>query len=196
MPRRKKTQEAELITLPDKPFTEILVEMEIERIAGGEPGISVDQNGDPVETKFQNNVFRRKDDGSRVLIEEKHVKGMLKEVCRLLGLSTEQRGILFKIRHGIQVIPSEILIPPGTEIVVRTMPVLLGNRTSLVICETIEQPLKVSFKLRVLNKGNNEPIVDIKTLKLLFEQGQAVGIGAKRTLGYGKFKLLKFQVLN
>lgn len=200
--RGRKKKEEKILLLPEKPFTTVLVKMRIERIAGGEPGVSVRPDGTPIDDTFQNNIFRNKPNGDKVLFEEKHVKGLMKEVCRLMGISTKIRGILFRIRHGVMMEPTEILVPAGTRIVVRSMPVLLGDKTSIVICETIEEPIEVSFKLHIVNAATNEPgsepgpLVDLDLLKLIFEQGQAVGIGAKRTLGYGKYKLLEFKVLN
>ena len=200
MPRKKKAQTE--IILPDKLFTEILVELEIERIAGGEPGVSINEQGEPVEPKFQNNVFRLKEDGNRVLFEEKHVKGLLKETARILGLSKSVKGLLFKLRHALSMVPTEIYIPAGTEVYGRPIPVLLGDRVSITFTEVIEKPIKVSFKLRIPNTVVEEggqlkavPVIDPELLRKLFEVGQNVGIGAKRSLGYGKYKLLKFEVV-
>lgn len=189
MPKKKNK-----LQLPEEPFTIIEVELEIQRIAGGEPGLSVNQFGEPVETRFQNNIFRRKENGTRILFEEKHVKGLLKEVVRVLGLSTKEKGILFKIRHAITMEPQEIPIPPGTEVYGRPIPVLLGNRVSITFTEVIERPIKVKFKLKIPNTADG-PIIDPNLLRKLFEVGQSVGIGAKRSLGYGKYKLLKFEVI-
>ncbi len=182
------------IKLPDKLFTIVEVELEIQRIAGGEPGLSINQFGEPIETRFQNNIFRRKENGTRILFEEKHVKGLLKEVVRILGLSTKEKGILFKIRHSLAMEPSEILIPPGTEVYGRPIPVLLGNRVSITFTEVIEKPLRVKFRLKIPN-GPDGPVVSPELLRKLFEVGQTVGIGAKRSLGYGKYKVVKFEVI-
>ena len=119
----------------------------------------------------------------------------MKETARVLGLSTKMRGLLFRLRHALTMEPTEILIPPGTEVYGRPIPVLLGDRVSITFTEVIEKPLKVKFRLKIPN-GPEGPVIDPELLRKLFEVGQSVGIGAKRSLGYGKYKLLRFEVMS
>lgn len=111
-------------------------------------------------------------------IEERHIKAMLKEAAGILKLRFKAT-----IAKGVFVKPEKLLLPKELFTMERVIHVSdrQGKRSALKKSDYVVKP-KINFNLWV-------SAVDIKPkdLKQLFEAGGEIGVGADRTLGYGKF---------
>ena len=135
---------------------------------------------------------RTKDE--KVCIEEKNIKGLMKECVQTLYGRGRKSTITQKlVSRAVFAYPPQIVIADEISGTI-PMPVHAitpqGPRTSIQEADFVKQPT-VSFTLKIAAKEITEEI-----LKELLTLGQEIGLGAVRTLGYGKFDVVSIELLN
>lgn len=110
-------------------------------------------------------------------IEERHIKAVLKEASSVLGMRYKAT-----IAKGVFVKPEKIPLPNEISTMERVIHVSVptGKRSALKKNDFVIKP-KLAFKLMVSAK------IPFSDFKKMFEAGGEIGLGADRTMGYGKF---------
>jgi hypothetical protein len=149
-------------------------------------------------------VFQKDEKG--LFMEERHIKGMLKEFASLVGYNKKwpQNRVKSFIAHNISVMPRRIYFMRNGEIVkepdgwvIRTAKVLgaKGPRNVVKGMFYIEKP-EIEFELIVNIPSLEEPVIDDEKLVEMFKRGEENGILGDRTLGEGKFDVVYIKKIN
>jgi len=144
-----------------------------------------------------------KKDNKGMYIEERQIKGLLREAAFVLRL-TAKRGLRDTIAHGVFTEPDKIylsrdfgeilLVPDGaieTPIHVMTAQ---GPRSSLKRQDYAEHA-EIEFVLKVGGPPRGEQTITEKNLEELWEHAQDIGLGASRSQGYGKFNVEWYEIV-
>lgn len=135
-----------------------------------------------------------KKDEKGLYIDSYQVKGMVKEVVKVLGLSKKTRGLLALITSGFFVYPARIHLGKDKTdgFIEETAQVMgrMGPRSILKRHDYVEKA-KLNFGVRFFATGK----LDEETLRLIFEAGQEVGLGTNRHEGgeFGRFEVLELK---
>lgn len=129
-------------------------------------------------------TFHRDKEG-RICLEEKNVKGLLKECVQTLYGRGRQSTLTQKVvQRGVFIDPKEIVIADDVSGRLRR-PVhamtMKGPRTSLQEVDYVEKPT-IEFTVK-----SAAPEINLETLAKLLALGEEIGLGAVRSMGYGKF---------
>lgn len=135
--------------------------------------------------------FKRDNNG--LFFEERHIKGLLKEAARVLGLKIKST-----INYAVSVEPPRLYFrrddgtiikePSGTLYDVGHVTGPKGSRSIRKCSDFIEKPV-LEFDLVVI-RGSK---IKKDDLEKLLKVGEKIGLGKDRTLGYGKYRLIHFQ---
>jgi len=142
-------------------------------------------------------VFLR--DGKGIYLRERNVKGLLKEVAKVLG----KRTYFEYIRHGMYVEEDRIYLkrdgkhvekPDGTEARGISVVTMRGPRSALKEAEYLEPPVEIEFTLEIIpyvlrRMGGAEG------LREMLEIGGKIGLCGDRSLGMGRFEVVEFREL-
>jgi len=128
--------------------------------------------------------FLRDDDG--LYIESRQIKAGLKEAANAIKSIAGIRNMRAKVKDRVFVTPARIHLgreaPDGDFVRIVHGMTMLGPRTSMKICEYVEQP-EITFFLKVLDDG----VITEEQLRMMFEWLSEAGLGAERAQGEGKF---------
>lgn len=146
-----------------------------------------------------------KKDEQGLCIDSYQIKGMVKEVIKVLKLAQKNRGLGTLIKSGFFVYPAHIHLRNGNE---SKHPFKIkqevdghieeavqvsgpqGYRSIIKRHDFVENAL-LSFEIKFFDTG----MLSEKILRLIFEAGQEVGLGTNRHEGgeFGRFKVLKLE---
>lgn len=137
--------------------------------------------------------FKRDEKG--LYLDSYQIKGMVKEVRKVLGL--KQRGLVGLIQSGFFVYPARIYLgkKEPDNFVEETAQVMgaRGPRSTIKRHDYVEK-VKLDFEVRYFDTG----VLTEKMLRLIFEAGQEVGLGTNRHEGgeFGRFEVLKLKEIS
>lgn len=134
-----------------------------------------------------------KKDGKGLYLDSYQIKGMVKEVVKVLKLAGKHRGLAGLIQSGFFVYPARIYLgkekPDGF---IEETAVVMGPRgpRSIIKRHDYVEKVGLSFEIRFFNTG----ILTEKILKLILKAGEEVGLGTNRHQGgeFGKFDPVSF----
>ena len=140
----------------------------------------------------------------------RHVKGLLKEAIRMLGI----RGATEVIRHAVDVIgdiEDRIYLRRGGRVIkepdgllrrgIKAM-TMRGPRASIKLEEFVEskpgQPIELEFCVRILGtqwgrRGRRKAPLDEETWNNIWEVAQVIGLLGERSLGEGQFMVVEIK---
>jgi len=131
-------------------------------------------------------------DETGLYIEARQVKAGLKEAANVLKRVADVKNMRAKVKDRVFVYPARIHLgrkePDGDFVRIVHGITMLGPRTSMKICEYVEQP-EITFFLKVLNDG----VITEEHLRMMFEWLSEAGLGAERSQGEGKFDVKSFE---
>ena len=169
------------------------------KYAIGATTLTEDEIGALAEASW--NGFKANGDG--LYIDEYQVKAMLKEAANvtkaILGITNFKSKIAEWVFVNPPQIPLGVTEPSGQiERPVRAM-TAMGPRTSLKRVDYVSQPL-IRFSLKVLDmeaivgdRKSGKRMDPGEYLPLLLEYASENGLGADRSMGFGKFDVVKFE---
>lgn len=185
------------------------VEVEIrDKLLGGKPKSDKLIKG-WLKSRGRENTFEREKEEIDFLEEEKkawsgfkrdkkglhldsyQIKGMIKEVVKVLKLGRSVRGLLNLLTSGFFIYPARIYLgkdkPDGF---VEETAQIMGRMGPRSIVKRHDYVEKVNFSFEVWFFDTK--VLNEETLKLILEAGQEVGLGTNRHEGgeFGKFKIV------
>ena len=139
--------------------------------------------------------FKRDEKG--LYLDSYQIKGMVKEVTKVLKLASQHRGLAGLLQSGFFVYPARIYLgkkkPDG--FIEQTAQVMgpRGPRSTIKRHDYVEK-VKLDFEVRYFDTG----ILTEKILRLIFEAGQEVGLGTDRHQGgeFGRFEVIKLKEIS
>lgn len=161
------------------------------KLAEDEATAIIAETKDSIEQTEEKSWTGFKRDAEGIYIEERHIKGHLKETAKVVGAFKDIKGFRELITKGLYVKPEKIHLAPepnGYQEESGQVMGMRGPRSILKRRDYLEKP-KVVFTLWVLPRAKPDDI------RALFEMGQEVGLLTDRTLGYGKYDLVSFEEL-
>lgn len=137
--------------------------------------------------------FKRDEKG--LYLDSYQIKGMVKEVCKVLGL--KQRGLVGLIQSGFFVYPARIhLGKKEPDNFVEEIFQGMGPKDprSTIKRHDYVEKVKLDFEVRHFDTG----VLTEKTLRLIFEAGQEIGLGTNRHEGgeFGRFEVIKLEEIS
>lgn len=180
--------------LGGKPKTEKLIEGWL-KTRGREQTLPKEtQEIDTLEEEEKKAWTGFKKDEAGLYLDSYQIKGMIKEVVKVLKLAGKHRGLAGLIQSGFFVYPPRIYLkrekPDGF---IEETAVVMGPRgpRSIIKRHDYVEKVGLSFEIRFFNTR----ILTEKILKLILEAGEEVGLGTNRHQGgeFGRFELLSFK---
>jgi hypothetical protein len=159
------------------------------------------------EVEAVSNAIRCDDKG--LFIRDFMVEAMLKLCGSVLGIFVAKRGSKAITQHGLHTLGFElanerlylydedgnhVTKPDGEEDFAGTVQTPQGKRSVLKRCEYAEKRF-VNFSFKLL-KPEKQKRLTLNQVKDMFHLGQDNGLGACRSLGGGRFDVLKFEKRN
>lgn len=134
-----------------------------------------------------------KKDEKGLYLDSYQIKGMVKEVVKVLKLAGKHRGLAGLIQSGFFVYPARVYLgkekPDGF---IEETAVVMGPRGPRSIIKRHDYVKKtgLNFEIRFFNTG----ILTEEILKLILKAGEEVGLGTNRHQGgeFGKFDPVSF----
>ena len=138
-----------------------------------------------------------KKDEKGLYLDSYQIKGMIKEVIKVLKLAKKIKGLTNLIISGFFVYPPRVHLnkenPDGY--IEETAQVMgrMGPRSIIKRHDYVERA-NMDFELRYFDTD----VLDEKTLKIILEAGQEVGLGTNRHEGgeFGKFDIVKIKEIS
>lgn len=138
-----------------------------------------------------------KKDNQGLYLDSYQIKGMIKEVVKVLKLSRSVRGLVNLLTSGFFIYPARIYLgkdkPDG--FIEETAQVMgrMGPRSIVKRHDYVEK-VNLSFEVRFFDTK----VLNEETLRLILEAGQEVGLGTNRHEGgeFGKFEVIKLEKVN
>jgi len=146
-------------------------------------------------------TFKKDDKG--LYLEDRNVKAMFREAFNVLGLFQGKGAVARRqlFQHGFVIKPYRIHFERNGEPIKepdgyheRTIHVMtmLGPRSALKREDYIKPPARISFEVWIV-KQNRDVITEQHLRDALEVASEAIGLGASRSQGFGRFKVLKFE---
>ena len=160
----------------------------------------------PKEIHEQLTVFRRDENGN-LIVRDYNIRAFIKETA-INVLGYRRAEVKEKIKHGIAIEPTKIVImkKEGDSLIpVDIRDVKLqeisghvitnkGPRSIIKYFEVLLPPVYLEFNVLVAEDYKGRPILTEKELRKIFEEGGRVnGLLSNRSMGYGKFRVVKFE---
>lgn len=136
-------------------------------------------------------------DDRGVYIDSYQIKGLIKEVCKVLRLYVKNKGLKTLIESGFFVYPAKIYLMRDGDIIKQVdgydedtavVNGMAGKRSILKRADYVLEP-EIIFEIHYFNTG----ILTEKILYLILEAGEKVGLGTNRHLGAGQFDIIEIK---
>ena len=134
-----------------------------------------------------------KKDEKGLYLDSYQIKGMVKEVVKVLKLASKHRGLAGLIQSGFFVYPARIYLDKEKpDAFIEETAVVMGPRgpRSIIKRHDYTEKVRLNFEIRFFNTG----VLKEEILKLILTAGQEVGLGTNRHQGgeFGRFVLVSF----
>jgi len=157
---------------------------------------------DDMEKEIEKTWTTFKGDKEGIYIEDRNIKAMLREAASTLGLfkGTGSTARKQTFQHGLTIKPYRIRFYRDGEVIrepedIQERPIIIdykGNTISALKREDIvKEGARITFYICIV--ANN--VFSEKMVKEMVEIAQEIGIGAARSQGFGKFKIVEFKYL-
>jgi len=138
-------------------------------------------------------TFKRNGDG--IYYEGRCVRGHIKDCATQIAkfypdISAFKAKISNKVYVETDAIPLGKSEPDGYEQRFIQVMTRQGPRSAYKFIDYVESP-KITFILRILDDG----VISEKMLTDIFEYGGTHGLGQERSQGWGRYKLVKFEII-
>ncbi|GAI58812.1 unnamed protein product, partial [marine sediment metagenome] len=120
-----------------------------------------------------------KKDEKGLYLDSYQIKGMVKEVVKVLKLASKHRGLAGLIQSGFFIYPARIhLGKEKPDRFIEETAVVMGPRgpRSIIKRHDYVEKVRLNFEIRFFNTG----ILTEKILKLILRAGEEVGLGTNR----------------
>lgn len=142
-------------------------------------------------------TFKVDKDGN-ALLEERHIKALLREAVTTTGLARDRRGVKQVVQHGLFIKPQFTPIGKVGGFEERALHVMTaqGPRSALRRMDYVERKEPFFFEVWVVNSSDKKETVTGEDLARLFKVGEEIGLGASRSQSDGKFELVSVECVN